>query len=196
MNKTANPQNDRRALSIRVRKMTYAALFLAVALVLPFLTGQIPEIGSMLCPMHFPVLLCGFVCGWGWGLAVGFVAPLLRSVLFGMPPMFPGAAAMAFELAVYGAVSGFLRRRLPDRPAYVYAVLILSMIAGRVVWGIVRLLFAGLTGAPFTWALFLAGALTNALPGILLQLILVPVIVLAMERAGLSLNGRKAEETP
>ena len=94
--------------SLQTRKLTYAALFLALAMVLPFLTAQIPEIGSMLSPMHIPVLLCGFLCGWPWGLAVGFIAPPLRSVLFGMPAMFPGAAAMAFELATYGAVSGLL----------------------------------------------------------------------------------------
>ena len=84
--------------SVRVLKLTYSALYLAIALVLPFLTGQIPQIGSMLCPMHIPALLCGFVCGWPWGLAVGFISPLLRSVLFGMPDMFPTAVAMAFEL--------------------------------------------------------------------------------------------------
>ena len=81
-----------------IQKLTYSALYLAIALVLPFLTGQIPQIGSMLCPMHIPALLCGFVCGWGWGLAVGFIAPLLRSVLFGMPDIFPTAVSMAFEL--------------------------------------------------------------------------------------------------
>ena len=94
--------------SLQTRKLTYAALFLALAMVLPFITGQIPEIGKMLSPMHIPVLLCGFLCGWPWGLAVGFVAPLLRSVVFGMPAMFPGAVAMAFELAVYGTLSAIL----------------------------------------------------------------------------------------
>ena len=72
-----------------IRKLTYSAVFLALALVLPFLTGQIPQIGSMLSPMHLPVMLCGFVCGGPWGLVVGFVAPLLRSLLFGMPPAVP-----------------------------------------------------------------------------------------------------------
>ena len=81
-----------------VRKLTYSALSLALAMVLPFLTGQIPEIGSMLCPMHLPALLCGFMCGWPWGLAVGFISPLLRSMIFGMPPVWV-AIAMAFEMA-------------------------------------------------------------------------------------------------
>ena len=176
--------------SLQIRRLTYAALYLALAMVLPFVTGQIPEIGSALCPMHIPALLCGFMCGWPWGLAVGFIAPLLRSVLFGMPALFPGAVAMAFELAVYGGMAGFLRRKLPRRKGMLYAVLLISMIAGRLVWGAVRVILAGLSGSSFTWALFLAGAVTNAVPGIILQLVLIPVLVAALERAGLSLNRR------
>lgn len=174
--------------SLQVRRLTYAALFLAIALVLPFLTGQIPEIGSALSPMHIPVLLCGFICGWPWGLAVGFIAPLLRSVIFGIPVMFPGAVAMAFELAVYGFLTGLLRRILPRTTPMIYVILVVSMIAGRVVWGIARLILAGLSGASFTWTLFLGGAVTNAVPGIILHIVLIPVLVMAMERAGLSLN--------
>lgn len=78
--------------------LVLAALFLALGLLLPFVTGQIAAFGSWFLPMHLPVLLCGFVCGWPYGLAVGFVVPLLRSFLFGMPPMMPTAVAMAFEL--------------------------------------------------------------------------------------------------
>ena len=114
--------------SARVLRLTYSALYLAIALVLPFLTGQIPQIGSMLCPMHIPALLCGFVCGWPWGLAVGFIAPLLRSALFGMPTMFPAAVAMAFELAAYGAVAGLLYRVLPKRTGCIYVALIAAMV--------------------------------------------------------------------
>ena len=176
--------------SLQIRRLTYAALYLAIALVLPFVTGQIPEIGSALCPMHIPALLCGFMCGWPWGLAVGFIAPLLRSVVFGMPVLFPGAVAMAFELAVYGGTAGFLCQKLPRGLGMTYAVLLISMIAGRVVWGAARVILAGLSGSAFTWALFLAGAVTNAIPGIILQLVLIPVLVAALERAGLSLNRR------
>lgn len=177
---------------LQVRRLTYAALYLAIAMVLPFVTGQIPEIGSMLCPMHIPALLCGFMCGWPWGLAVGFIAPLLRSVVFGMPTLFPQAVSMAFELAVYGGLSGFLRPRLPWKRGAVWPALLISMVAGRIAWGAVRVILAGLSGSAFTWALFLAGAVTNALPGIILQLVLIPVLVTAMEKAGLSLNGKRA----
>ena len=174
--------------SLQVRRMTYSALCLALALVLPFLTGQIPQIGSALCPMHLPVLLCGFLCGWPWGLAVGFIAPLLRSVIFGMPPMIPTALAMAFELTTYGALAGFLYRKFPKTIPGIYASLLIAMICGRLVWGVVRLILAGVQGNGFTFAMFLSGAITTAIPGIIAQLVLIPAIVYAMEKAGLNLN--------
>ena len=180
--------NARSPVSRRIRLVTYAALYLAIAMVLPFITGQIPQIGSMLSPMHIPVFLCGFLCGWPWGLAVGLIAPLLRSVTFGMPSLFPGAVSMTFELAVYGALSGLLRRVLPRKNVMIYAALIAAMIAGRVVWGAARLVLAGLSGGTFTWALFLSGAVTNAVPGIILHIVLIPPLVMALEKAGLSLN--------
>ena len=169
-------------------RLTYAALCLALAIVLPFLTGQIPQIGQALCPMHIPLLLCGFLCGWPWGLVIGFIAPLLRSVLFGMPAMFPNACAMAFELAAYGALTGLLYRALPKKTGYIYVTLIAAMIGGRVVWGVVRYIFAGVQGTGFTFAAFIAGAVTGSVPGIVLHIILVPLIVIALHRARLIPN--------
>lgn len=176
--------------STQLRKLTYSALYMAIALILPFVTGQIPEIGAMLCPMHIPALLCGFMCGWPWGVAVGFISPLLRSVMFGMPAMFPAAIAMAFELAVYGGIAGLLYSRLPRKKWMIYAALLISMIAGRVVWGAVQALLAGLSGNSFTWTLFLTGAVINAIPGIIMQLALIPVLVVTMDKAGLMVNDR------
>lgn len=181
---------NKSAAPISVRKITYSALFTALALVLPFLTGQIPEVGSMLCPMHIPTLLCGFICGWPWGLAVGFVSPLLRSVIFAMPPML-AAVAMAFEMAVYGAVSGALYRVLPKKKWTIYVSLLAAMVLGRIAWGGVQFVIAGLQNTSFTLPVFLAGAVTSAIPGIILQIVLIPIIIMALERAGLVLN-RKA----
>ena len=163
-------------------RITCAALCLSLALVLPFLTGQIPRIGNMLAPMHIPVFLCGFLCGWGWGAAVGLLAPPLRSVLFGAPVFFPMAVSMAAELCVYGFVSGFLYRRLKKGLIQTYISLLTAMVAGRLVWGGVRLLCAGLTGGAFPFSAFLAGAVTRAIPGIILQLVLVPPLVGALEK--------------
>lgn len=169
-----------------ILRLTYAAACLALCMVLPFLTGQIPEIGSALCPMHIPVLLAGFLCGPWWALAVGAVAPLLRFALFGMPPLFPTGAAMCFELAAYGLISGVLYRKLPKRAVNVYLALIAAMLAGRVVWGIVMVVLMGLKGSAFTWAAFVAGAFVNAVPGIIVHIILIPIIVLALRKAGLA----------
>lgn len=169
-----------------LKNLSLAAMFLAIGLVLPFFTGQIPQVGSMLLPMHIPVLLCGLICGWKYGLMVGFVLPLLRSMLFGMPPPFPTAAAMAFELAAYGLISGFLYNRSKWKCIIaLYRCLIAAMIGGRLVWGAVMVIFMGLSGSSFTWALFLAGAFFNAIPGIILQLVFIPAMMVALDKTGL-----------
>lgn len=169
------------------KKMVLAALFLALALYLPFLTGQVPQIGSMISPMHFPVLLAGFVCGAGYGLAVGFVAPLLRTVIFGMPPFPVAAVPMAFELAAYGLLTGLFYKLLPKRTTSIYGALLTAMVGGRIVWGLVRyaMLF---TGTPFTWEIYVSSVIVGSLPGIILQILLIPLIVMALQRAGLMEN--------
>ena len=169
--------------ALYIQKLVLSAVCLALCMMLPFLTGQIPEIGSMLCPMHIPVLLCGFLCGPAWAGVVGAIAPLLRFALFGMPPLFPTGVAMCVELAVYGAISGLLYRILPRKPINVYVSLLSAMVLGRVAWGVVRLAISGVTSSAFTWAAFLSGAFTSAVPGIILHLVLIPLIVLALERA-------------
>lgn len=166
------------------RNLVYASLFLALGLILPFFTGQIPTIGSRLLPMHFPVLLCGFVCGGPTGLLVGFVTPILRSLLFGMPPLFPTALAMAFELAAYGFFAGWLYKKFPKRNGFIYLSLLLSMLLGRLVWGIVSAILYTGGGTPFTVSFFIAGAFVNALPGIILLILIVPVLVIALKKAG------------
>lgn len=179
---------SRKTTALRIRRITFSALYLAIALVLPFLTGQIPEIGSMLCPMHIPALLCGFVCGWPYGMAVGAISPLLRSVLFGMPSLYPTAVAMTFELAAYGAAAGWLYRRFPKSIWGLYASLIGAMLIGRVVWGIADYLLLRLMGETLTMAAFVSGALVSAVPGIILHLLLIPAIVLALEKANLTVH--------
>lgn len=168
------------------KKLTLAAMFLAVGLVLPLLTGQIPQIGKMLLPMHLPVLLCGLICGWQYGAIVGFLLPLVRYSIFSMPVLFPSGIAMAFELCTYGLVAGLTYGRSPWHCVRaLYRSLIAAMLAGRVVWGIAMMILLGLSGDGFTWQMFLAGAFVNALPGIVLQLILIPAIMLALSKTSL-----------
>ena len=166
-----------------IKKLTYAALCLALCMVLPFLTGQIPEIGSMLSPMHIPILLSGFLCGPWWALLAGAVAPVLRFALFGMPPLFPTGTAMCFELAAYGLISGLLYAKLPRKTGSIYVSLITAMILGRLVWGAAMMVISGVTGSAFTWAAFAAGAFLNAIPGIIVHILLIPVIVMALRKA-------------
>lgn len=162
-------------------KMILASLFLALAYVLPFFTGQLSEIGSKLCPMHIPVLLCGFICGPFWALAVGFVAPLFRSLTLGAPLLFPRAVCMAFELASYGFIAGLLHKLLPRKKPYIYCSLLSAMITGRIIWGVAMLTCLGLTGKAFTFSAFITGSLVNAIPGIIVQIILIPILVMLLD---------------
>ena len=169
-----------------IQNLVLSAMFLALGIVLPFFTGQIPQIGSMLLPMHLPVLLCGLICGWQYGGLIGFLLPPLRYVLFGVPPIFPSGIAMAFEMAAYGVIAGFLYRRSRWQCVIaLYRSLIAAMIGGRLVWGTVRALLSGVASQAFTWQMFLSGAFLTALPGIVLQLVFIPALMVALDRTGM-----------
>ncbi len=167
-------------------RLTLSAMFLAIGLILPFFTGQIQTIGQMLLPMHIPVLLCGLICGWQYGALVGLTLPLLRSLLFGMPLLFPNAVSMAVELAVYGFCIGFIYGLCRKQNVLaVYIALVPAMIAGRAAWGGMQVLLLGLGGNSFGMKAFWAGALFNAIPGILLQLVLIPAVMVLCHVTGL-----------
>lgn len=169
----------------QIQDLVTSAMLMAVGIVLPFFTGQIPQIGNMLLPMHLPVLVCGLICGWQYGGIIGFMLPLLRYMLFSAPPM-PNGIAMAFELAAYGAIAGFLYNRSRWQCILsLYRSLVIAMVGGRMVWGLVRVLMLGIGGNAFSWEMFMAGALLNAIPGIILQLVFIPVLMVALNRTGL-----------
>ncbi len=168
------------------KKLSLSGMFLALCVLLPFVTGQVETLGNALCPMHIPVLLCGFFCGWQYAAAVGAVAPILRFALFGMPPIFPKGISMAFELAAYGFFVALLYRALPKKKRYVYVSLVLAMLLGRIVWGITQVVIFNVLGGSlsmvFTFGLFLTEGFVNAIPGIIVQIVLIPVIVMAFGR--------------
>lgn len=168
-----------------VKNLTLSAMFLALCIILPFITGGVPQIGNAISPMHIPVLICGFVCGWQYGAVVGFIAPLMRSLMFLMPPMYPKAVSMAFELAAYGLLCGLLYKAFPKKNVYIYPALIISMLGGRAVWGIARYIMAGLSGSEFSMAMFVAGAFTQAVPAIICHILLVPLVVMAFKKTKL-----------
>lgn len=173
----------------QMTNMIVSALCLALCYVLPNFTGSIPQIGSMLLPMHIPVFLCGFLCGAPWGLAVGFIAPIMRSALVGMPYMYPMAISMAFELATYGFIAGFLHRRLPKNIVGIYSALVLSMVAGRLVYGAIQMIILLPSGGSYTLAAFVASTFTGSIPGILLQLLAIPILVRSIEKSNGALGG-------
>lgn len=167
----------------KTKKLILSAMFIVIGIVLPFFTGQLQQIGNMLLPMHLPVFLCGLICGWKYGMAVGFILPLLRSVSFGMPPLFPIAIAMSFELATYGLVAGLLYEKSHWKCIKaLYRSMIIAMISGRIVWGIVEIVLLGIGDNGLTWQLFFSGTIFNAIPGIVVQLTLIPTIMIILNK--------------
>jgi len=167
-------------------KLVLSAMFLAVALLLPFLTGQIPQIGKMLLPMHIPVILCGFICGWEYGATVGYIAPLFRGLIFGNPIFFPTGIIMAFELAAYGAFAGLIYNKIKwPNILKIYFSLLSAMILGRIVKCAVQFVVLGFTDEGFVFSAFVAGAFVNALPGIIVQIVLIPAILFTLEKTRL-----------
>ncbi len=168
------------------KKLTLSAMFLAIGMVLPFLTGQSPQVGNMRLPMHIAVLLCGLICGWQYGAVLGFILPLVRYLVFGMPVLFPAGIAMAFELMTYGLVIGLIYSFSRWKCIIsLYRALIGAMIAGRIVWAAAQMILLGVSGGTFTMKMFLAGAFFNAVPGIIIQLVLIPTVMVALGRTGL-----------
>ena len=179
------------------RKKTYSmaitAMLLAVGLVLPFITGQIQAIAKIISPLHIPVLICGLCCGWKWGIALGFVLPLLRGLLFGIPVFPTSALPMAFECAAYGLITGLVYALLlktvkgkSHLPAILIA-LVSAMILGRFVGGALFIAL-GIIGVkvPFTFAAFFTSYFVSTAPGAVIHIILIPMVVLALEKARLS----------
>jgi len=173
-----------------IQDLTVSGVCLALCMLLPLLTGQIPQIGAALSPMHIPVLLCGFLAGPANAVIIGLVAPLLRLMIVGMPMPFM-AIAMSFEMAVYGLVSGMMYKLLPKNLVYIYVSLVAAMLLGRIVWGIVTLQLSLSTLFPmlpfgweqFGWEEFVSGAFISAVPGIILHIVLIPAVVIALKKA-------------
>ena len=173
-------------MSKATKNLTLSAMFLAIGMVLPFLTGQIPQIGNMMLPMHIPVLFCGVICGWHYGAALGFILPLIRYMAFGMPVLFPTGIAMSFEMLTYGLVIGLVYSFSRWKCIVsLYRALIAALIAGRLVWAAAQMILLGISGGAFTMKMFLTGAFLNAVPGIILQLVLIPTVMAALGRTGL-----------
>ncbi|MCM1285902.1 MAG: ECF transporter S component [Acetobacter sp.] len=167
-----------------VKKSIITAVCIALCVVLPQAFHAIPNAGSIYCPMHIPVLLCGLVCGWQYGLICGIAGPLLSNLFTGMPPaaILP---SMMIECAVYGLITGLVMKFLFTKKVYadLYISLISAMLCGRVISGIAKaLIFAK---GEITIAAWAASSFVTSLPGIIIQLVLIPAIVFALMKANL-----------
>ncbi|WP_069998464.1 ECF transporter S component [Cellulosilyticum sp. I15G10I2] len=164
-----------------INKLVLSGLFTAIGVIIPMIFHTFSLAGSIFLPMHIPVLLCGFICGWQYGLVVGIFVPFLGSMITGMPPIFPVATSMAFELAAYGAVAGFLA----SKKINVLIALLIAMLAGRIVMGAANVVFLGMAGGSYAWPAFISGAFITAFPGIIIQLILIPIILTTLKKVHL-----------
>ncbi len=167
-----------------IKKTVVTALMTALAVVLPMAFHSIPNGGSIFCPMHLPVLLCGLACGPFYGAAAGILGPVFSSLLTGMPgPAY--LPTMVVELFAYGLFAGLFMKLFRTGHLYadLYISLFLSMLIGKIAAGAARaLIFAR---GHYTFASWFTGYFVTALPGLALQLILIPSIVFALEKAGL-----------
>jgi len=165
-----------------VKKLVFTAVCCALCLVLPMAFHSIPNGGSIFLPMHIPVLLCGLICGWPYGLVCGLLGPFISSFT-GMPPaaMLP---SMMVECGTYGAVAGLIMRflRTGSAPADLYISMVSAMVLGRVVAGLAKAWIFTPGTAPFAWV---TTSLITGIPGILIQLIVMPAVVFALTRAKL-----------
>ena len=166
------------------KKIVFTALCIALGIVLPMVFHLIPiaNLGPTLCPMHIPVLLCGFLCGWPYAAVCGIVVPLLSSIFTGMPPIYPFGVSMMFELLAYGALTGVLYRATKGK---IYVTLIGAMLGGRIVAGLVNTVLLGVFGEGYSLTAFVTAAFVTSLPGIVLQLVLIPAVVYALKKAKL-----------
>ena len=173
--------------------MVVTAVLLAVGMVLPFLTGQLQTIGKLISPLHIPAFICGLTCGPWWGAALGLILPILRSLAFGMPKLMPTAVTMMFELAAYAMVCGLLypmlcRALKQKRLVAMLIALVVAMLAGRVAGGAAQAVIMGMQGSSYGFSMFVASYFTSSLVGAGIHLVIVPVVVLALEKAKLSPN--------
>lgn len=158
-----------------VKRTVLAALMVAMCVVLPMVFHSVPNGGSVFLPMHIPVLICGMICSWPYGLVCGLLGPLLSCLITGMPPM-AMLPAMMIECAVYGLTTGLMLKFVRTGKLYadLYLALIVAMLAGRVLSGIAKALVLSPGISLHYW---LTASFVTALPGIVIQLVAVPLLV-------------------
>lgn len=175
-----------------IEKIVLTGLFLAIGIILPPLFHSV-QLGAIISPMHFPVLICGLMLGWKYGLICGLLTPLMVSVMFSVPPLFPVAAVMSVELGIYGLMSGLLYYkiiRLKNQTVRLYTALVIAMLVGRIAYGLTYALLFVLSLSEFAFTAYVTSLFVTGLPGIVLQILVIPGIVLTLEKQ------KSYEQTP
>ncbi|MBQ2774960.1 MAG: ECF transporter S component [Clostridia bacterium] len=170
--------------TVAIKKIVITAFCIALCVILPLAFHTVHNAGKVFCPMHIPVLLCGLICGWPFGMLCGFVGPLLSSLITGMPLM-SLLPSMMLELAVYGAVTGFLMKVVHTKSTYVnlYISLISAMLSGRLVSGIANALI--FSAGSYSFDAWITASFVTSLPGLIIQLAIIPTIVVTLKKAHL-----------
>ena len=167
-----------------VKKSIITAVCIALCYVIPLMFHGIQNAGSIFCPMHIPVFICGLICGWQFGLLCGIAGPALSSALSGMPPaaILP---SMMVELAAYGTAAGLMMKLVRTKSTYadLYISLIVAIVCGRVLAGLAKaLIFAR---GSYSMSAWIAGSVVTSWPGTIIQLVFIPTIVFALMKSHL-----------
>lgn len=167
-----------------VKKSIITAVCIALCYVIPLMFHGIQNAGSIFCPMHIPVFICGLICGWQYGLLCGTAGPALSSALSGMPPV-AILPSMMVELAVYGTAAGLMMKLVRTKSTYadLYISLIVAIVCGRVLAGLAKaLIFAR---GSYSMSAWIAGSVVTSWPGTVIQLVFIPTIVFALMKSHL-----------
>ena len=177
---------------MKTKNLILTAACIAIGVVLPQAFHMIPNAGSIFLPMHIPVLLCGLICSWQYGLVCGILTPMLSSLLTGMPPV-AYLPAMVVELAIYGAVAGVFTMIIRSRHLLgnIYGSLLAAMIAGRIGYGVVNALI--FRAGKYSLELWLTASFVTSLPGIVVQIIAIPAVCVALHKANIAFPARVRE---
>jgi len=169
----------------KTKKIISTAVCIAMCVVLPIALHAIPNVGSLISPMHVPVFICALVCGPFWGVVCGLVGPFLSSVITQMPPI-AYLPSMLVELAVYGFACGIIMRYIKTGRLYadIYISLGVSMVLGRIAAGLVKAFI--FSAGSYSISVWVSSYVVGTLPGIIVHLILVPAVYAALKKARLA----------
>jgi riboflavin transporter FmnP len=169
----------------KTRELTLAGMFLALGIIIPIIFHFANIGGVIFLPMHIPVLLAAFYINPFYAMIVGILAPLLSSIFTGMPPIYPIAIIMCFELGIYGLVTSVVYKKYN-----LIVSLVTGMVSGRLVAGFAVFILQSSFGLRMNPMLYLKGAVITGIPGIIIQLLIIPIIV---KKFNVAVNKKNSE---